>query len=73
MHIYARVYIYIYMCVCVYIYIYTYVCIYICIYIYVYIYREKFNIMPIYQTNDKLLQIKVKNFIDKFKPKLNKT
>ena len=30
--------------------------------------------MPIYQTNDyTLLQIKEKKFIDKFKPKLNKT
>ena len=30
--------------------------------------------MPIYQNNDyMLLQIKERNFIDKFKPKLNKT
>ena len=30
--------------------------------------------MPLYQTNDyMLLQKKEKNFIDKFKPKLNKT
>ena len=30
--------------------------------------------MPIYQTNDyTLLQIKENNFVDKFKPKLNKT
>ena len=30
--------------------------------------------MPIYQTNDYiLLQIKEKKFMDKFKPKLNKT
>ena len=36
--------------------------------------RGKFKIMPIYQTNNyTLLQIKEKNFIDKFKPKLNKT
>ena len=36
--------------------------------------RGKFEIMPIYQTNDyTLLQIKEKNFIDKFKPKLIKT
>ena len=34
----------------------------------------KIKIMPIYQTNDyTLLQIKEKNFIDKFKPMLNKT
>ena len=34
----------------------------------------KFKIMPIYQTNVyTLLQIKEKNFIDKFKPNLNKT
>ena len=33
----------------------------------------KFNIMPIYQNNDyTLLQIKERNFIDKFKPKLKK-
>ena len=36
--------------------------------------RGKFYIMPIYQNNDyTLLQIKERNFIDKFKPKLNKT
>ena len=36
--------------------------------------RRKFNIMPINQNNDyTLLQIKERNFIDKFKPKLNKT
>ena len=36
--------------------------------------RGKFNIMPIYQNNNyMLLQIKERNFIDKFKPKLNKT
>ena len=36
--------------------------------------QGKFEIMPIYQTNDyKLLQIKEKKFIVKFKPKLNKT
>ena len=36
--------------------------------------RGKFNIMPIYQNNDYTqLQIKERNFIDKFKPKLNKT
>ena len=36
--------------------------------------RGKFKIMPIYQTNDyTLLLIKEKYFIDKFKPKLNKT
>ena len=36
--------------------------------------RGKFKIMPIYQTNDyTLLPIKKKNFIDEFKPKLNKT
>ena len=36
--------------------------------------RGQFVIIPIYQTNDyTLLQIKEKNFIDKFKPKLNKT
>ena len=34
----------------------------------------KFKIMPLYQTNDyTLLQIKEKNFIDRFKPKLNET
>ena len=34
----------------------------------------KFEIMPTYQTNNyMLLQIKEKNFMDKFKPKLNKT
>ena len=34
----------------------------------------KFDIMPINQNNDyTLLQIKERNFIDKFKPKLNKT
>ena len=36
--------------------------------------RGKFKIMPIDQTTDyTLLQIKENNFIDKFKPKLNKT
>ena len=36
--------------------------------------QSEFKIMPIYQTNDyTLLQIKEKKFIDKFKPKLNKT
>ena len=36
--------------------------------------RGNFYIMPIYQSNDyTLLQIKERNFIDKFKPKLNKT
>ena len=36
--------------------------------------RGKFKIIPIFQTNDHtLLQIKEKNLIDKFKPKLNKT
>ena len=36
--------------------------------------RVEFNIMPIYQNNDySLLQIKERNFIDKFKPTLNKT
>ena len=36
--------------------------------------RGKFNIMPIYQNNDyTLLQIKERTFIDKVKPKLNKT
>ena len=34
--------------------------------------QGKFKIMPIYQTNYMLLQIKEKNFIDEFKPKLNK-
>ena len=34
----------------------------------------EFKIMPIYQTNNYMLvQIKVQKFIDKFKPKLNKT
>ena len=34
----------------------------------------KFNTKPIYQNNDyTLLQIKERNFMDKFKPKLNKT
>ena len=36
--------------------------------------QGKFKIMPLYQINDyMLLQIKEMNFIDKFKPKLNKT
>ena len=36
--------------------------------------RGKFNIMPIYQNNDyTLLQIKERNFIGKFKLKVNKT
>ena len=36
--------------------------------------RCKFEIMPIYQIDYyTLLQIKEKNFSDKFKPKLNKT
>ena len=36
--------------------------------------QGKFKIMPLYQNNDyTLLQIKEKNFIDKFKPNLNKT
>ena len=36
--------------------------------------QGKFKIMPIYQTNDyRQVQIKEKNFIDKFKPELNKT
>ena len=36
--------------------------------------QGEFKIMPIYQTNDyKPLQIKEKKFIDRFKPKLNKT
>ena len=36
--------------------------------------QGKFKIMPLYQTNDyTLLQIKENNFIDEFKPKLNKT
>ena len=36
--------------------------------------RGKFKIMPIYQNNEhSLLQIKERNFVDKFKPKLNKT
>ena len=36
--------------------------------------RGIFKIMPIYRTNDdRLLQIKERNFIDRFKPKLNKT
>ena len=35
--------------------------------------QGKFKIMPIYQTNNyTLLWIKEKNFMDKFKPKLNK-
>ena len=36
--------------------------------------QGEFKIMPVYQTNEYLLlQIKEKKFIDKFKPKLNKT
>ena len=35
--------------------------------------RGKFKIMPIHQTDYTLLQIKERNFIDKFKPKLDKT
>ena len=36
--------------------------------------QGKFKILPIYQTNKyMLLQIKEKNFVDKFRPKLNKT